>query len=541
MISTAATVEATVASASAARIINFHGYGEKSNSRVYAASPHNLCFCVKRTEARGCLTPSQSFKGLCISNENCKAVCSTEGFNSGKCEVSSTSQPPRHQWVLKRYLESVDDRDLKSKLGKEDRSSTLDNRNILAPIVGSRTRDHSRDVEIDAGNAGGNNNLEGRTCCGTKRTIDSAISGTTYAPIGENAQTGELERTRQDASSALAKTTCMTNTDQGCYHEGTIAIKENAPPDPDEHLRSFVNAMTFYSSSDLVWCKLSSKSNLPRLDEDQLICLTTKNHGRVARNGDRVHTHKGNVCLPEVTTKQGGIPVDGTLGTSNQYTPLNAPRANILEEALTPPRNIFPYASSGNLLPYASSLRDNRERERERERRISDSKEREKKKAIGKEDAGCMVRYFSRFSEPVLEEEGNKPTMLLTDDASDRRCLQLQAVTSGDCRNEREPVVVTIWGIFGEEEDPMYFSRKEGLCVLEWGWTAEVCLKLDGSKRMLSSISPNVSSFSLTKWQSSSPNTSSPSAPFRDSNRSGMDNTYLQPDSHDKTISTNIH
>ncbi|BAT73195.1 hypothetical protein LR48_Vigan01g007200 [Vigna angularis] len=41
---------------------------------------------VKRTEARECSTPSHSFKGVCISDKNCEAVCNTEGFTGGKCE-----------------------------------------------------------------------------------------------------------------------------------------------------------------------------------------------------------------------------------------------------------------------------------------------------------------------------------------------------------------------------------------------------------------------------------------------------------------------
>ncbi|QCD84914.1 Gamma Purothionin [Vigna unguiculata] len=41
---------------------------------------------VKKTEARECETPSKTFRGLCISDRNCEAVCNTEGFPNGKCE-----------------------------------------------------------------------------------------------------------------------------------------------------------------------------------------------------------------------------------------------------------------------------------------------------------------------------------------------------------------------------------------------------------------------------------------------------------------------
>ncbi|CAO2818665.1 unnamed protein product [Amaranthus hypochondriacus] len=40
----------------------------------------------KVAEARTCTTPSQKFRGLCISKRNCEGVCNTEGFPSGSCD-----------------------------------------------------------------------------------------------------------------------------------------------------------------------------------------------------------------------------------------------------------------------------------------------------------------------------------------------------------------------------------------------------------------------------------------------------------------------
>ncbi|AET03455.1 putative defensin, plant [Medicago truncatula] len=37
-------------------------------------------------EARTCETPSNNFKGLCVSDTNCASVCQTEGFPGGHCE-----------------------------------------------------------------------------------------------------------------------------------------------------------------------------------------------------------------------------------------------------------------------------------------------------------------------------------------------------------------------------------------------------------------------------------------------------------------------
>lgn len=37
------------------------------------------------TEDEYCESPSEEFKGVCISDTNCGAVCRTEGFESGRC------------------------------------------------------------------------------------------------------------------------------------------------------------------------------------------------------------------------------------------------------------------------------------------------------------------------------------------------------------------------------------------------------------------------------------------------------------------------
>ncbi|PIN07346.1 Glutathione dehydrogenase (ascorbate) [Handroanthus impetiginosus] len=36
--------------------------------------------------ARTCESPSFTFRGPCIIDHNCKAVCVTEGFTDGDCE-----------------------------------------------------------------------------------------------------------------------------------------------------------------------------------------------------------------------------------------------------------------------------------------------------------------------------------------------------------------------------------------------------------------------------------------------------------------------
>ncbi|KAG2410683.1 putative defensin-like protein [Vigna angularis] len=41
---------------------------------------------VKRAEAKECWSPSSSFKGPCLSNNNCAIVCRTEGATGGQCK-----------------------------------------------------------------------------------------------------------------------------------------------------------------------------------------------------------------------------------------------------------------------------------------------------------------------------------------------------------------------------------------------------------------------------------------------------------------------
>ncbi|CAL5197289.1 unnamed protein product [Lathyrus oleraceus] len=36
--------------------------------------------------ARDCESPSQKFKGVCLSDRNCASVCQTEGFTGGDCK-----------------------------------------------------------------------------------------------------------------------------------------------------------------------------------------------------------------------------------------------------------------------------------------------------------------------------------------------------------------------------------------------------------------------------------------------------------------------
>jgi len=36
-------------------------------------------------EARKCVSQSHSFRGLCLSDQNCATVCLTEGFTEGYC------------------------------------------------------------------------------------------------------------------------------------------------------------------------------------------------------------------------------------------------------------------------------------------------------------------------------------------------------------------------------------------------------------------------------------------------------------------------
>ncbi|KAL5721639.1 hypothetical protein ACHQM5_005259 [Ranunculus cassubicifolius] len=42
-------------------------------------------FGPRVAEARQCDSASHRFKGTCLANRNCAAVCNTEGFHSGYC------------------------------------------------------------------------------------------------------------------------------------------------------------------------------------------------------------------------------------------------------------------------------------------------------------------------------------------------------------------------------------------------------------------------------------------------------------------------
>ncbi|EMS52103.1 hypothetical protein CFC21_065065 [Triticum aestivum] len=42
---------------------------------------------MKTAEARTCLSQSHKFKGTCLSNSNCAAVCRTENFPDGECNT----------------------------------------------------------------------------------------------------------------------------------------------------------------------------------------------------------------------------------------------------------------------------------------------------------------------------------------------------------------------------------------------------------------------------------------------------------------------
>lgn len=106
----------------------------------------------------------------------------------------------------------------------------------------------------------------------------SAHQSMSHAPTrsSENSQAGEPSRIKQEVSSAPARTTLSVQTVQA---EGLLPLtvvvmeapmpKKKMPPmfkkydkstDLDEHLRSFVNTMAFYSSSDLVLCRAFSLS-----------------------------------------------------------------------------------------------------------------------------------------------------------------------------------------------------------------------------------------------------------------------------------------
>ncbi|KAK4491855.1 hypothetical protein RD792_002634 [Penstemon davidsonii] len=46
----------------------------------------DLCACTEQTLGRSCEAPSGNFKGLCLSDQNCRSVCFQEGFTDGECK-----------------------------------------------------------------------------------------------------------------------------------------------------------------------------------------------------------------------------------------------------------------------------------------------------------------------------------------------------------------------------------------------------------------------------------------------------------------------
>ncbi|KAK4398756.1 Defensin-like protein 7 [Sesamum angolense] len=64
-----------------------------------------LIFASQECKGRTCRSASENFKGFCFVDQNCRIVCSQEGFTDGRCEgiwrrcvcekpCESSSSPP---------------------------------------------------------------------------------------------------------------------------------------------------------------------------------------------------------------------------------------------------------------------------------------------------------------------------------------------------------------------------------------------------------------------------------------------------------------
>ncbi|KAL0398973.1 UNVERIFIED_CONTAM: Defensin-like protein 7 [Sesamum radiatum] len=77
-----------------------------------------LIFASQECMGRTCRSKSENFKGFCLVDQNCRIVCSQEGFTDGRCEgiwrhcvcekpceSSSSSSPPSSSSSLYFYLD----------------------------------------------------------------------------------------------------------------------------------------------------------------------------------------------------------------------------------------------------------------------------------------------------------------------------------------------------------------------------------------------------------------------------------------------------
>lgn len=109
---------------------------------------------------------------------------------------------------------------------------------------------------------------------GAKGTVKSVVSGPTHVPTVELAQT-EPEGATQEENNSRTCSVHSTNVGRAdMLHPFTVAIVEEPRPekmppmfekydrsgDPEEQLRSFMDAMAIYSLNDLVWCRVFSLS-----------------------------------------------------------------------------------------------------------------------------------------------------------------------------------------------------------------------------------------------------------------------------------------
>ncbi|WVZ02461.1 hypothetical protein V8G54_023267 [Vigna mungo] len=194
---------------------------------------------------------------------------------------------------------------------EHDPSSSQSSKNILVPTVGPMITEEiqttkpfdvsSGDAEVDSSHANIDCNLASRVCCGAKGIVKSVVSGPTHVP--ELAQT-EPEGATQEENSSRTRSVCPTNVGRAdALHLFKVAIMEEPMPekmpstfdkydrsgDPEEHLRSFMNAMVIYSPNDLVWCRL--KVSPPKVfAHSRTVSLAQRSHDIAISSSDHVRS-----------------------------------------------------------------------------------------------------------------------------------------------------------------------------------------------------------------------------------------------------------